>query len=217
MILKYPESFSPKKFWYIVIQYEGQNVYFPILENSVQISDFNPNSNCIVEKKYYYAFIISFQPSVHIALEFIWWPMYMYFLQGLQNKRLRLSRRLVLKLQKDQKLSQRSQNLFLIQYRTSGPVLDHRALHLLRDPPHHKPRPKGDPQHHHNVPILLPQPMLSLCPLLGSDQARSPNSDLLVLCHQLVMAVAKAICHQPCWKYPLFSCPRKLSNWHKMR
>lgn len=216
MILRYPESFSPSEILVYCYSVWRTTCIFLILENSVQISDFNPNSNCIVEKNYY-ALIKSFQPSVHVALEYIWWSMYMYFLQGLQNKRLRLSRLPVLKLQKDQKLSQRSQNQFLIQYKTIGPVLEHRGLHLLRDPPHHKPRPKGDPQHHHNVPILLPPPKLSLCPLLDSDQARSPNSDILVLCHQLVMAVVKAICHQPCWKYPLFSCPRKLSNWHKMR
>ena len=137
--------------------------------------------------------------------------------EGSPNKQLSLSILPVLKVQRDQKPFQRSQNLLMIQCRTSGPVLGHRGLRLLRDPPPHRPPPKGGPQHHHNVPILLPQPRLNLCPLLGSDQALSPSSDILVLRHQLAMAVVRAICHPPCLKYPLFSCRRKLSNWREMR
>ena len=132
--------------------------------------------------------------------------------EGSPNKQLRLSILPVLKVQRGRKPFQRSQNLPMIQCRTSGPVLGHRGLRLLRDPPPHRPPPKGGPQHHHNVPILLPQPRLNLCPLLGSDQALSPSSDILVLRHQLAMAVVRAICHPPCLKYPLFSCRRKLSN-----
>ena len=132
--------------------------------------------------------------------------------EGSPNKQLRLSILPVLKVQRGRKPFQRSQNRLTIQCRTSGPVLGHRGLRLLRDPPPHRPPPKGGPQHHHNVPILLPQPRLNLCPLLGSDQALSPSSDILVLRHQLAMAVVRAICHPPCLKYPLFSCRRKLSN-----
>lgn len=117
---------------------------------------------------------------------------------GSPNKQPRLSIHRVLKVIKDQKPFQRNRNLFLIQCRTNGPVLEHRGLHHLRDLPRHEPPHKRDPLLHHRDPYRPLPVRLNLCPLLGSDQGLSPSIDILALCHHLVMVAARVICHQHC-------------------